>query len=177
MRMSDRGIRLIQDFEGYGPFWYRDAVGAWTIGYGHASNAEHDCHRWLHGIAKDEAMGLLRQDLFRFEVATTSMLTRSTNENQFDALCSLVYNCGPGNVASSHLLAAINADADEAAIRPLWMTWCHAGGKELAGLKLRRSRELALYLTPVDDAIDVDETMARVYSMAARMVADSSVFG
>lgn len=36
MRISDRGISLIKQFEGLRLTAYKDSVGIWTIGYGPA---------------------------------------------------------------------------------------------------------------------------------------------
>ena len=39
MKISDEGLQLIKRFEGLRTTAYRDAVGVWTIGYGHTSMA------------------------------------------------------------------------------------------------------------------------------------------
>ena len=39
MQVNEKGIELICEFEGCRTQAYRDAVGIWTVGYGHTSKA------------------------------------------------------------------------------------------------------------------------------------------
>ena len=39
MKVSDKGLALIKEFEGCKLTAYQDSVGVWTIGYGHTKTA------------------------------------------------------------------------------------------------------------------------------------------
>ena len=64
-RTGDKGIQLICQFEGLKLERYRDAVGLWTIGYGHLILKEE--MEKLTKITTGEAKDLLRKDLKRTE--------------------------------------------------------------------------------------------------------------
>ena len=74
------------------------------------------------------------------------------NQNQFDALCSFVWNLGAGSMEwdvgrycrAGQFLAAGNA----------MLQYCHAGGVALPGLVRRRQEERVLFLTPVPAPTD-----------------------
>lgn len=42
MKVSDKGLALIKEFEGCKLTAYKDIVGVWTIGYGHTRSARPD---------------------------------------------------------------------------------------------------------------------------------------
>jgi lysozyme len=67
------------------------------------------------------------------------------NQNQRDALASLIYNIGGGNFRRSRLRRAIQRDAPEEKIRELWMQWDRADGVSLKGIEERREEEADLF--------------------------------
>lgn len=62
------------------------------------------------------------------------------NQNQFDALVSFTYNCGPGN------LLKLVAGRTILQIGDAILKYNKAGGKVLKGLTRRREAERALFL-------------------------------
>jgi lysozyme len=97
-------------------------------------------------ISEAEATQLLKDHLTSVEDFVNRTVTYPLTQNQFDAVCSLVYNIGVGNFRSSTLLKRLNegnvrAAADE------FPRWNQAGGKVLAGLVARRGEERALFLS------------------------------
>ena len=66
------------------------------------------------------------------------------NQQQFDALCSWVYNLGPSNFKSSTLLKKLNNE-EFSEVPEQIKRWNKAGGKVLAGLTRRREAEALLF--------------------------------
>ena len=108
MRTGTAGLDLIKSFEGWRAEAYRDAVGVWTIGYGHTAMA--GAPRPVAGMVITRAQGeqLLRTDLLVYEAAVNQALTVVVSQNQFDALVSFCYNVGPGNFRTSSVLRYTN---------------------------------------------------------------------
>lgn len=141
---GEKGVQLICQFEGLRLERYRDAVGLWTIGYGHLILKEE--MEKLTKISTGEAKQILRKDLKRTEEGVKKVLTRSVTQNQFDALVSFAFNLGVGNLKKSTLLKKVNmGDIEGAALQ--FKSWNKAGGKVLAGLTRRRDAEMKLFLS------------------------------
>ncbi|WP_275677139.1 glycoside hydrolase family protein [Neobacillus drentensis] len=137
MKISQTGIKLIQQFEGCLLVGYKDAVGVPTIGWGHTGGVVVG-----QRITQAKADELLKQDLKRFEDAVNK-LGLKLNQNQFDALVSFAYNVGPGNLKKLVEGRSLNQVADNICL------YCKAGGQTLNGLVKRRNAEKALFLKPV----------------------------
>lgn len=141
---SEAGIQLIAKFEGLRLQRYRDAVGLWTIGYGHLIQAAEI--QTLQTITIEEARVLLCRDLAQAEQAVNNLVTRDINQNQFDVLVSFTFNLGINNLKKSTLLRKLN-DGDINGAASEFLRWNKAGGKVLTGLMNRRSTEMELFLT------------------------------
>lgn len=144
MNISANGVKLIQQFEGLRLKAYQDAVGVWTIGYGHTGP---DVTPGLV-ISQAQADALLARDLNRFETGVSRLVSVPLNQNQFDALLSFSYNLGLGSLQNSTLLRLLN-QRDYAGAGAQFPRWNKAGGKVLPGLTRRRAAEQALFLQPV----------------------------
>lgn len=140
------GLTLIKSFEGLSLEKYRDAVGKWTIGYGHLILPNEN---FPQALSKVEAEDLLRADLGTTERGIHRLVTVALNQNQFDALVAFAFNVGLGNLQNSTLLRLLNqGQYQEAADQ--FPRWNKAGGKILAGLTRRRDAERALFMAPVN---------------------------
>ena len=139
MKTSDKGIDLIKKYEGLRLNAYLDAVGVWTIGYGHTLNVKS-----TDVIDKAQAEYFLRQDV-EFAEKEVNRHNLNINQNQFDALVSFVFNLGVGNFARSTLLRKIKSNPNDPTIRKEFERWIYAGGKVLNGLARRRREEAELY--------------------------------
>lgn len=140
--VSRRGVALIKSFEGFRGSPYQDAVGVWTIGYGHTEGVS----RSTRPIFKWQATRLLRQDLNRKYCPPVLALGVPLNQNQVDALTSLVYNLGPGILAPSHTIGAALRQRNFKAAADAFLLYDHAGSQRLPGLTRRRQAERALFL-------------------------------
>lgn len=140
MRISDKGIVLIKQYEGCKLFAYRDSVGVATIGYGHTKGV-----RMGQAITQRQADEFLREDITVAEKVLNNMGINFT-QNQFDALCSWIFNLGTGNFIHSTMMKRISTDADDETITDELIRWHNAGGKPLLGLMRRRVAEANMFL-------------------------------
>ncbi len=145
MKMTQDGIELIKQFEGFRAKAYRDAVGVWTIGYGHTSLAGKPEVTSSLKISRDEASEILRKDVEMFARGVDAEVKVQLSDAQFFALLSFAYNVGLGNFKSSSVLAAVNRRDFEMVPRRLAL-WNKAGGQVLPGLVKRRAAEATLFM-------------------------------
>jgi lysozyme len=140
MNLSDAGLNLIKQSEGFRRHVYNDVVGKPTIGYGHLIKPGEN----LVDITDDEATGLLRNDVAWAEQAVTRFVQVPLTQSQFDALVDFTFNLGAGALEGSTLLKVLNGGDYEAAGNE-FLKWTHAGGKIQPGLVTRRQAELDLW--------------------------------
>lgn len=145
MRISDKGISLIKQFEGLRLTAYQDSVGVWTIGYGWTQPVDGKPIRAGMTIKEETAERLLRTGLVGYESDVSKMVKVKLTQGQFDALVSFAYNLGARALSTSTLLQKLNA-GDYAGAADELPRWNKAGGKVLPGLTLRREAERALFL-------------------------------
>lgn len=141
MNISEAGLYLITDFEKLRLTAYLDAVGKWTIGFGHTRSA---CAGMQ--ISEARAYDLLEHDVENAEEAVNKFVRAPLTQNQFDALVSFVFNIGGAAFKSSTILRLINERADPMRIGAEFKRWVYGKGKRLAGLERRRTAERAMYL-------------------------------
>ena len=140
MNISETGLDLIRRHEGLRLSAYQDSVGVWTIGYGHTGDVTPDA-----AITEHMADTLLSSDAQKCERCVNSCVNFSITQNQFDALCSFVFNLGCRALGDSTLLRKLNTGDVEGAAQE-FTKWDHAGGVEVAGLLARRNDEMRLFL-------------------------------
>lgn len=140
------GLDLIKEFEGFSYVAYPDpGTGGipYTIGWGHAGP---DVKPGMK-ITKERAEELLIADLASACRAVESSVKVPLTDNQFAALVSFVFNCGPANFRNSTLLRRLNA-GDYGCVPAELAKWNRAAGKVLPGLSRRRAAEAVLWGTP-----------------------------
>jgi lysozyme len=144
MKLSQNGIELIKQFEGYSSKAYPDpATGGapWTIGYGTTRGVKPGMV-----ITAEQAEKMLRDDVAKFESGVSSLITSPTTQGQFDAMVSLAYNIGLGNFGKSTLLKKHNARCYTCAADQ-FRVWNRANGKVMNGLTKRRAAEREVYMS------------------------------
>lgn len=142
MHISEKGIKLIQQYEGLRLQAYRCAAGVWTIGWGWTGQVDGKPIKSGMKITREKADELFKQGIVKYENYVNSMHL-NLNQHQFDSLCSFVYNCGIGCLTS--LCKGRNLKQISEAL----LLYNKAGGKVLAGLTRRRKAEQELFNTPV----------------------------
>ncbi|WP_273789645.1 lysozyme [Bartonella sp. ML70XJBT] len=143
-KISQEGLALIQQWEGLRLNAYKDAIGVWTIGYGHTSAAGKPFVHKGMTMTEKQAEDLLRQDLRQFENTVEQAVQVSLTDEQFAALVSFCYNVGTRAFCNSTLLKKLNNGEYEAIPTEL-QKWTKAGGKRLQGLVHRRVAEAGLW--------------------------------
>ena len=147
MKISEKGLSIIKEFEGCRLEAYLDPAGVPTIGYGHTSGV-----KMGQVITQNTADKYLRNDCAAAEKNVNSFDAKyHWNQNQFDALVSFAFNLGSINQLTANgtrSIAEISAKIPE---------YCHAGGKKLAGLVRRRAAEKELFDTPAEALKEEEE--------------------
>lgn len=152
MKISEDGVRLICSFEGYHKKLSNGDCTAYqtylgngkydipTIGYGCTSGVKMG-DVWTEEKARDE----LRKELAKHESYVTQYVTVPIGQNEFDALVSFSYNCGPANLKK--LVSRLNK-GDRTGTAKAFLLYVKAQGQTLPGLVSRRTRESALFQKP-----------------------------
>jgi lysozyme len=146
VKISDKGLNLIKHFEGCHLKPYQDAVGLWTVAWGHLiGDGKSLPIEWFRELTQEEADELLKKDLIRFERGVLRLCPTGLTQPRFDALVSFAFNVGLGNLQASTLRQKHNRN-DVFGAAQEFVKWNKAGGKILRGLTLRRQAESSLYL-------------------------------
>ena len=144
----DRGLQLTKDSEGFRSHLYNDAARYCTIAYGHlvklAPCDGNEPEHFLDGVTEPEGADILRDDMEIAERVVLTAVDVELTDGQYAALCDFVYNVGGGNFRRSTLLKVVNRNDFDGVPFQL-RRWVKAGGRELAGLRKRREREIELF--------------------------------
>lgn len=161
--VSQQGVELVKKFEGLHKVQpdgtvssYRCPAGVTTIGYGFVKGVRSGTK-----MTKQECEDRLLRELNEFGAQVRRVVDVPLTQSQFDAIVSLTFNIGIGNLKSSTLLRKLNA-GDYAAVPAQMMRWNKArvDGKltPLKGLTRRRAAEAAVFTMdaqlPSDDGGD-----------------------
>ena len=145
MKISYIGLDLIKSYETLQLTAYRalKTEKYLTIGYGHYGPDVKEGQT----ITKDEATELLQQDVQTAEYELNQLLRQNVllTQNQFDALCSLVFNIGVGNFRKSTLRKKLLNHIQSVDCE--FMKWVYSGGHYVQGLYNRRKKEVELFLS------------------------------
>lgn len=183
MKTSKQGIDFIKGFESFVPYVYDDLIPArkgtyrrWEPGdgvrgtltclYGHTDSARHPLKmKDAVGKVYTEQFGceVLAVDLSECEEAVERLVKVPLTQGQFDALVSLTFNMGEGNLRKSSLLSKLNR-GDYKGARAAFDLYVKSKGQTLRGLQRRRDGEQVLWdsdipvvpAEPVDHPAEVD---------------------
>jgi lysozyme len=130
---------FLKGYERFRPTAYDDGRGVWTIGWGHTRGVKKG-----DTCTMAQADAWLQQDVAEAVAAVNRLVKVPLTQNQFDALVSLVFNCGPDPLVKTlgHLLNA----KDYAGAALQFLEWKNAG--RMRGVLLpRRKQEMAHFNT------------------------------
>ena len=146
--VSEAGVTMVQAFEGYSPFVYKDTAGYDTIGNGHLIiKGEH----FQVPLLPEQATDLLKKDMAISQRAVNKYVLVDLWQSQFDALNSWTFNLGSGKLRDSTMLKYVNAGRDDDV--PTQMNrYVLSGGKRTPGLVVRREAEGVMYMRDVLEA-------------------------
>jgi lysozyme len=143
--LSSKGMLLLEEFEGFRDKAYKDSAGIWTIGFGTIKYPTGVPVKQGDTCTREEARLYKVNDLKWVYEALQSVKV-PLNQNEYDALCSFVYNVGATAFKQSTLLRVLNQSKRADAANE-FMKWTRAGGKVVQGLVNRRAKEKALFLS------------------------------
>jgi GH24 family phage-related lysozyme (muramidase) len=149
MRISDKGIKLIQSFESCELQAYRCPANVVTIGWGSTKNVKMGMK-----ISQAEADARLKTDLAEVEAGVNKLVKVKITQGMYDALCSFAYNCGldidadtiAEGLGDSTLLKKLNVNDFKGAAEE-FKKWNKGSGRVLQGLTRRREAEKQLFLS------------------------------
>jgi len=149
MKLSDKGLEIIKDFEGFRSHPYKDIAGVCTIGYGttvYPSGIPVKCDD--KPISESRASDIMRQMVDELYGSKVNELIGNipTTQEQFDAMVSLAYNIGVGAFAKSTLLKK-HLERNYGLASNEFHKWNKADGQVVPGLVRRREEEQKLYET------------------------------
>jgi lysozyme len=168
VRLGKAGEDLMHKYEGFRSRPYLCPAHIWTIGYGHVLYQEQirlpvvrvegketpmirkemplkpeDNRVWT----KTEIDELFRADVASFERGVLRLVPGVVGrQGSFDALVSISFNFGLGNLQRSTIRMRANRGDWEGAA-DAFRVWTRGGGKVLPGLVKRREAEIALFLS------------------------------
>ena len=168
MKLSKAGEDLMHRYEGFRSRPYLCPAHIWTIGYGHVLYQEQirlpvvrvegkdvpmirkemplkpeDNRVWT----KTEIDELFRTDVGTFERGVLRLVPGVVGrQGSFDALVSISFNFGLGNLQRSTIRMRANR-GDWGGAAESFRVWNKGGGKVLPGLVKRREAEIALFLS------------------------------
>jgi len=168
VKLSKAGEDLMHKYEGFRNKPYLCPAHIWTIGYGHVLYQEQiklpvvrvpDKHTPMirkeyplspednRVWSKEEINELFLVDVANFERGVLRLVPGCVSrQGSFDALVSISYNFGLGNLQRSTIRMKANRGDWEGAA-DAFRVWNKGGGKVLPGLVKRREAEIALFLT------------------------------
>ena len=145
MKISYIGLDLIKSYETLQLTAYRalKTEKYLTIGYGHYGPDVKEGQT----ITKEEATELLQQDVQTAENELNQLIRQNVllTQNQFDALCSLIFNIGVGNFRKSTLRKKLLNHIQS--VECEFMKWVYSDGHYIQGLYNRRKKEVELFLS------------------------------
>lgn len=148
MKISQRGINLVKEFEGLYLAAYKCPADVWTIGYGHTGNVQPG-----QVITEAQAEELLQADMAASEKKVLKYdNVYHWNQNQFDAMVSFAFNVGSIDKLTANGTRSIATIADK------MLEYNKAAGKVLAGLTRRRQAERALFVGKVEEPVSAPQT-------------------
>lgn len=141
--ISKEGLDLIKNYEGFRELPYKCSAGKDTIGYGTRLDYYPECKG--KKFTEQEATKYLIKTVNDHIVPVIKKHVKvPLNQNQINALISLLYNIGEDNFVKSNLLKDINK-GDEEGIKKNWSEFRLADGKVSPGLVKRRTEEIQLF--------------------------------
>ena len=145
MKLSQKGVDFIKSHEALRLKAYQDSKGVWTIGWGHTKNVHPG-----DVITREQAEQFIRDDFVWVERTLNADLVTGRDkplvtQNEYDALCSLVFNIGSDAYLESTVRRKIKQGDKMAAARAFKM-WVYSEHKFIQGLANRRADEVRLFL-------------------------------
>lgn len=147
LRITGEGAGLVARSEGFRSCPYRDAVGVWTIAFGHTSapgTPPRHVNSATRCVTVKKGLKILTVDLDHFALGVTKLIKVRVGSRQYNAIVSWAFNVGLGAAAESTLIHKLN-EHHYAQAANQFKRWNRAGGRVLPGLTVRRRAECKLF--------------------------------
>lgn len=142
--LSVKGLDFLSLWEGLKTTAYQDSVGIWTIGIGTIRYPNGKKVQKGDTCTKEQAYAWCKDYMSGVEACIARIVKVPLNQNQYDALCSLIYNIGESAFINGTVDDKLNKGDFKAALET-WGQYRKAGGKVTQGLVNRRNAEIALF--------------------------------
>lgn len=141
--ISDNGLHFTAAFEQFRGTAYRatPAEKYLTIGYGSYGPHVKEGQK----ITEGQALILLNRDMAAAVKAVDAVAHPSLTQAQFDAVVDLVFNAGPGVIASATGTGQALRAGDVKTLRAKLALFINQNGKPVLGLRRRAAGRLALF--------------------------------
>nr|DAQ12121.1 MAG TPA: Lysozyme [Caudoviricetes sp.] len=141
--ISDNGLHFTAAWEQFRGTAYRatPAEKYLTIGYGHYGSDVKQGQK----ITEGQALILLNKDMAAAVKAVDAVAHPSLTQAQFDAVVDMVFNAGPGVIASSTGTGQALRAGDVTTLRAKLALFINQNGKPVLGLRRRVAGRLALF--------------------------------
>ena len=140
--VTDSGLELIKQFEGFSSVVYLDIAGYPTIGWGHLILKG---ETFEESITEEEADEIIRKDLNVAKRGVGGLIQVPLSDPQFDALVSFTFNLGVFALKRSTLRSRLNRGEYFGASEE-FLKWVWADGRKSNGLIRRRAAERGMFL-------------------------------
>lgn len=155
INIGSEGLKLIKFYESFSSKPYICPSGIPTIGFGTTRYFDKKVKVTIKDkpITEAEADRLIKGDITNIYAPLVDKLCRDDlTQNEFDAVCSFVYNAGAtyrGKDGKNHyynLFDLVNRKVSKIELEKYWKKLAiTGGGKELPGLVKRRAKEVELF--------------------------------
>lgn len=141
--ISDNGLKFTAAWEQFRGTAYRatPAEKYLTVGYGHYGSDVKEGQK----ITEGQALLLLNRDMAAAVKAVDAVAHPSLTQAQFDAVVDLVFNAGPGVIATNTGTGQALRAGDVKTLRAKLALFVNQNGKPVLGLRRRVAGRLALF--------------------------------
>ncbi len=155
---SERAFALTREFESLRLAAYLDGGGVPTIGYGHTAGVRMGMV-WTRAQADEALQADMREATETIARHVDADVINELPQLAYDALCDFVFNLGSQalinlkNKTPTGIARALR-DKRFGEVPAQMMRWVYDNGKEVRGLKRRRTAEAALWTEGFGDSQD-----------------------
>lgn len=152
-QISPNGALITEEFEGFVPHPYQKPGDVPTIGYGTTFYPGGKRVTLQDpSVTKSQAIEYLLNFMNHTSIPVIQDHVKvPLNQNQVDALCDFIYNCGSSAFVGSHLLYAINNNLGKNTIATEFNKWVYVNHKVSDWQIKRRGEEVKLYFNGISD--------------------------
>lgn len=147
--ISQKGLDLIKEYEGFVPHVYQNPGDVPTIGFG--TTFYPDGRKVTLGdpdVTREQALEFVEHYVNTISLPTISKHVEvPLTQGNVDSICDFTYNLGNGAFIGSHLLIQINNKADQQTITNEFKKWIYVNHKPNDWQIKRRNADIQMYFS------------------------------